>query len=221
MFITLEGTEGAGKTTQVPGLVSFLEKRGYDCLVTREPGGTTAGRAIRQILLDPANHNLAPEAELLLYAADRAQHVDRVIRPALEAGRAVVCDRYCDATEAYQGAARGLDLRLVAELNRVAAGSTRPDITILLDLPPEVGLRRAWQRIESNGPGAADCRFENEALAFHGRVRQGYLDIAAREPERFLVIDADREEEAIRADLLAKLERRLDQSGINTSIKEP
>ncbi|MFW6236831.1 MAG: dTMP kinase [Desulfosudaceae bacterium] len=125
MFITLEGTEGAGKTTQIPRLLSFLEERGHACLVTREPGGTVAGQAIRRILLDPDNHGLVPVAELFLYAADRAQHVERVIRPALAAGKTVVCDRYCDATEAYQGAARGVDSRLVAELNRVATGWCR------------------------------------------------------------------------------------------------
>jgi len=213
MFITLEGTEGAGKTTQIPRLLSFLEERGYVCLVTREPGGTSAGQAIRRILLDPDNHGLVPVAELLLYAADRAQHVERVIRPALAAGKTVVCDRYCDATEAYQGAARGVDSRLVAELNRVATGGLAPDLTILLDLPPDVGLERAWQRIKKNDAHGTDCRFENEALEFHRQVRQGYLDIAAREPDRFCVVDAGRAEADVAAAIRAALSRRLDQYG--------
>ena len=190
MFITLEGIEGAGKTTQIPLLVAFLEKKGHTCVVTREPGGTAIGAKIRALLLDPENSRMVPETELLLYAADRAQHVRRQIEPALAAGKTVVCDRFADATEAYQGVARGLDMELVRALNRVATGGRMPDITLLFDLPPEVGLKRAWQRIAQNGRETADCRFENEKMAFHERVRQGYLDMARREPGRFIVVDA-------------------------------
>ncbi|OQX63209.1 MAG: dTMP kinase [Desulfococcus sp. 4484_241] len=191
MFITLEGIEGAGKTTQLGYLVEFLERKGHKCVVTREPGGTRIGGAIRKLLLDPANSDLVPEAELLLYAADRAQHVRQVITPALSAGKTVVCDRFYDATEAYQGIARGLDMDLIRMLNRVASGGLVPDITILLDISPEAGLKRAWERISRNGQDADDCRFENEAITFHTRVRQGYLDIAEREPGRFIVVNAD------------------------------
>jgi len=209
MFITLEGTEGAGKTTQLPHLVSFLENRGHDCVVTREPGGTPTGQKIRALLLDPANTVMTPEAELFLYAADRAQHVQTVILPALAAGKTVICDRFYDATEAYQGFARGLDRELVATLNRIAAKTLKPDITVLFDLPPEIGLGRAWERINKNGTKAADHRFEKESIDFHNRVRQGYLEIAKREPERFLVINAAGSEEKVRAALLAGVEKLL------------
>ncbi|MFZ5564651.1 MAG: dTMP kinase [Thermodesulfobacteriota bacterium] len=207
MFITLEGIEGAGKTTQIPHLVAFLEKKGHVCVVTREPGGSAIGAKIRGLLLDPDNADMAPETELFLYAADRAQHVRRLIEPALAAGKTVVCDRFADATETYQGWARGLNMELVRTLNRVATGGRRPDITLLFDLPPEVGLKRAWQRIARNGKDAADCRFENEKMAFHERVRQGYLDLARREPERFVIIDAQGPETEVRDRMITGLQR--------------
>ncbi len=206
MFITLEGIEGAGKTTQIPRLVEFLKEKGHDCRVTREPGGTPDGEKIRQMLLDPANQDLAPETELFLYAADRAQHVAAVILPALAAGKSVICDRFGDATEAYQGGARGIDRQLVARLNQVATRNLKPDLTILLDLPPEVGLARAWQRIKDSGRQADDCRFENEALDFHRRVRQAYLDIVNQEPARFLVVDAAGSAEIVWEKIRAGLE---------------
>lgn len=210
MFITLEGTEGAGKTTQLPHLVRFLENRGYDCIVTREPGGTPTGQKIRALLLDPANKDITPEAELFLYAADRAQHVRTVIAPALAEGKAVICDRFCDATEAYQGVARGLDRRLIDMLNRVATNGLKPDITILFDLSPETGLARAWERIRNNGDAIADHRFETENLNFHDRVRKGYLEIAAREPARFLIVNAAGNEETVRQELLEGVGKRFE-----------
>ncbi len=210
MFITLEGTEGAGKTTQLPHLVRFLENRGYDCLVTREPGGTPTGEKIRSVLLDPANKDITPEAEMFLYAADRAQHVQTVILPALAEAKAVICDRFCDATEAYQGFARGLDRELIALLNRVATGDVKPDITILFDLPPETGLARAWERIKRNEEGSADHRFESEKLDFHNRVRKGYRKIAQREPERFLIIDAAGSEDEVRHELLEGFAKKVE-----------
>ncbi|ABW66971.1 dTMP kinase [Desulfosudis oleivorans] len=207
MFITLEGIEGAGKTTQLPRLVDFLEQHGHTCVVTREPGGTGMGQKIRSLLLDPDNSDMSPETELFLYAADRAQHVRRLIEPALAEGKTVVCDRFADATEVYQGWARGLDMELVQVLNRVATGGRKPDITLLFDLPPEAGLKRAWQRIARNGKEAADCRFENEKMAFHERVRHGYLDLARREPERFVVIDALGPAAEVAGRMIAALER--------------
>ena len=207
MFITLEGIEGAGKTTQLPRLVAFLEQHGHTCVVTREPGGTAIGQKIRSLLLDPDNSDMSPETELFLYAADRAQHVRRLIEPALAEGKTVVCDRFADATEVYQGWARGLDMELVQVLNRVATGGRKPDITLLFDLPPEAGLKRAWQRITRNGKEAADCRFENEKMAFHERVRQGYLDLARREPERFVVIDALGTAAEVAGRMIAAMER--------------
>ncbi|MDY6824802.1 MAG: dTMP kinase [Thermodesulfobacteriota bacterium] len=207
MFITLEGIEGAGKTTQVPHIVEFMEARGYLCVVTREPGGTALGAKIRKLLLDPAHHDMVPAAELYLYAADRAQHVGTCILPALRADKIVVCDRFFDATEAYQGHARGLDMNLINRLNPASGPEQiRPDLTFLFDLSPETGLRRAWRRIEENGKDAADCRFENEAVTFHQRVREGYLAIARREPDRFVLVDAEQAVADVRLQVEAGLE---------------
>jgi dTMP kinase len=190
MFITLEGIEGSGKTSQVQKMAAFLESRGHTCLLTREPGGTPIGRRIRQVLLDPENRDLDPGAELLLYTADRVQHVRTVILPAIAAGKVVICDRYVDATRAYQGVARKLDIELVETLHRLLVDNLKPDLTFLLDLPPEEGLRRAWAQIDSGARSARETRFEKEALEFHTRVREGYLNLAAREPERIAVVDA-------------------------------
>ncbi|MDY6906377.1 MAG: dTMP kinase [Thermodesulfobacteriota bacterium] len=218
MFITLEGIEGAGKSTQVPHIVAFLEARGHRCEVTREPGGTSLGRRIRTLLLDPANHDMVPTAELFLYAADRAQHVGACIIPALNAGKTVVCDRFFDATEAYQGHARGLDMDLIQQLNPASGpAKIRPDLTFLFDLSPETGLARAWERIKQNGKERADCRFENEAIVFHERVRQGYLTIARREPDRFVLVDAAKPAEAVRTQIEAGLDGFLTKRNDDTS----
>ncbi len=182
-FITFEGGEGSGKSTQLARLLTALRADGWDALETQDPGGTPAGREIRRVLLDPAQSGLAPLAELLLYEASRAQLVAEVIRPALAAGRVVLCDRFTDSTVAYQGHGRGLDLALIERLNGLAAGGLVPDCTFLLDVDPAVGLDRVRLRT------AAD-RLEGEALAFHQRVRQGFLALARREPERVVVLDA-------------------------------
>lgn len=187
-FITFEGVEGCGKSTQLQRLAARLRHEGQSVLATREPGGCPIADAVRQILLDPANHALVPRAELLLYAAARAQHVDQVISPALRDGSVVLCDRFTDATLAYQGAGRGLDSALIMELNQLAAAALRPDLTLLLDIPVEEGLRRALRRNHEQQL-ADEGRFEAEDLAFHRRVRQGYLELACREA-RFAVIDA-------------------------------
>ncbi len=168
-------------------------------LSTREPGGCPIADAVRGVLLDPAHEAMSPRAELLLYAAARAQHVEEVIRPALAAGKVVLCDRFSDATRAYQGEGRGLDRTLIDTLDEVAAEGLKPDLTILLDMPAEEGLRRALER---NGQlQSREGRFEQESLRFHERVRQGYLDLAARE-DRFVVVDArgSAEEVAARID---------------------
>jgi dTMP kinase len=188
IFITFEGIEGCGKTTQIRLLAESLQARGLRVLATREPGGCPIADAIRGILLDSANSGMAPKTELLLYAAARAQHVYEVISPALREGKAVLCDRFTDATLAYQGYGRSLDRELIDRLNRLAAGDVVPDLTLLLDFPPEEGLRRARLRNESL-PEINEDRFEQESLDFHRRVRAGYLDAAARE-ERFRIIDA-------------------------------
>ncbi|MFZ1946683.1 MAG: dTMP kinase [bacterium] len=180
-FITLEGIEGSGKSTQAALLRDFLAGRGYDVVVTREPGGSPIAEKIREILLDPRNLKMVPLAELFLYEASRTQHVAEVIRPALEAGRWVLCDRFFDASTAYQGNARGLGIEMVAELNLVATSGLVPDLTLVLDLPVEVGLKRL---------GRSPDRIESETLDFHERVRQGYLEIARCDPSRIKVVDA-------------------------------
>jgi len=190
MFITLEGIEGSGKTTQIMRLAEFLEDKGVDCVTTRQPGGTLIGENIRSILLDPANSALEPLAELLLYMADRAQHINELIRPALKNGKTVVCDRYFDATLVYQGFARGLSIDLIGQLHQLLFDDLKPDVTLLLDLPPQVGLERAWRQLNNGQRSGDESRFEAEAVAFHEKVRAGYLELARLEPERFRIIDA-------------------------------
>ncbi len=187
-FITFEGIEGCGKSTQLQRLAARLRTAGEVVLVTREPGGCAIADALRALLLDSANSAMAPTTELLLYAAARAQHVAEVIRPALDAGRIVLCDRFSDASLAYQGYGRGLDRPLIGELNRVATNGLVPDLTLLLDFPAEEGLARARRR-NAGSDGPDEGRFEAESLAFHRRVRDGYLELAATGP-RFRTIDA-------------------------------
>ena len=209
-FITLEGIEGSGKTTQVPSLTECIHELGYDVLVTREPGGSELAEKIRAILLDPGSSALVPLAELFLYLADRAQHVQEVIRPALKAGQVVLCDRYADATVAYQGHARGLGAEMVAELNRYATGGLEPDLTLLFDLPVEIGLARAKERIDRLESGApTEDRFEQEAMDFHQRVRDGYLALAGANPIRYEIIDASRTPEQIEQSIRYVTEARL------------
>lgn len=205
MFITLEGIEGSGKTTQVRHIVEFLQSKGHACVATREPGGTRIGKQIRALLLDPESSDMDPMTELLLYTADRAQHVKQLILPLLSAGKAVLCDRYYDATVVYQGYARGLDIGLIRGLHKLILKDLKPDITILLDLPPEEGLARAWKQINSGTRTDIESRFEKETLAFHEKVRSGYLELARLEPERFRVIDASKSESQVRKEILSIL----------------
>jgi len=190
MFITLEGIEGSGKTSQLKNISIFLESMGKTCLLTREPGGTEIGRRIRTVLLDPESSDLDPVAELLLYTADRVQHVRKIILPAIAAGKVVVCDRYMDATLAYQGVARKLGTGLIETLHKLLVDNLKPDLTLLLDLPPEEGLKRAWAQINRGNRSGRETRFEKEEMAFHARVRNGYLKLAENEPERFIIINA-------------------------------
>jgi dTMP kinase len=210
MFITLEGIEGSGKTSQVERLAAYFEARGMATLVTREPGGTDIGRKIRAILLDPENKDLSSVAELLLYMADRAQHLEVMIKPALKQGKTVICDRYADATVVYQGYARGLTPDLMHRLHHLLFDDLKPDLTLLLDLDPEVGLARAWRQLDGGLRSRREGRFEEEKLAFHERVRSGYLDLARQEPARFRVIDAAQEEQAVWEDIRRILDRHLD-----------
>ncbi len=201
MFISLEGIEGCGKTTQLDHISVFLEKIGRPFVVTREPGGTDIGKKIRSILLDPASHDLVPTAELLLYMADRAQHINSVIKPRLAEGKIVVCDRYYDATVAYQGFARGLGVNYIRDLHRMILEDFKPDLTILLDLSPRTGLSRAWQELDSGNRSGAESRFEEEAISFHEKVRAGYLEIARLEPKRFKIIDASPEIDVVQTEI--------------------
>ncbi len=189
LFITFEGIEGCGKTTQISLLADHLRQLGMQVVTTREPGGCPIADAIRNILLHPANNALVPRAELLLYAAARAQHVDEVVRPALLSGAVVLCDRYTDATLAYQGYGRGLDIELIRHLNQLASGGLPPQLTLLLDMPETDGLARANRR-NTAAAMEQESRFEMESLQFHRRIRNGYLELAAQEKERFRVIDA-------------------------------
>ncbi len=184
LFITFEGVEGAGKSTQIRRLAASLQGDGAPVLVTREPGGTPISERIREVLLERKHHKMVSTTELLLYAAARSQHVAECIAPALANGQIVISDRFGDATTAYQGHGRGLDLELIHRLNRVATGGLTPDLTIVLDVPVKVGLERARQRRRSMD------RLEMEDLAFHQRVREGYLAIAKDEPHRVVVINA-------------------------------
>jgi len=186
-FITFEGIDGCGKTTQLRMLAQWLRDHGRDVIETVEPGGTSIGRQIRKILLDPASADIQPRAELLLYFASRAQNVDEVIRPALDGGRTVLCDRFTDSTLVYQGCGRGLDSEVVHDLDRIACRGLRPDVTILIDIDLETSLARAKRRNERTGP--SESRIDDESATFHERVRRGYLALAKAEPDRIVVID--------------------------------
>jgi dTMP kinase len=190
-FIVFEGGEGAGKSTQSSALADYLEARGHRVRRTREPGGTPAAEAIRAVLLDPANAGLDDRAEALLFAAARGDHAARVIRPALERGEIVISDRFLDSSVAYQGVARGLGAERVAELSLWATGGLVPDLTIVLDVDPALGLARVV------GPD----RLESEPLEWHARVRQAFLDIAAASPDRYLVLDGSRPAEDLAVEI--------------------
>ena len=189
MFITLEGIEGCGKSTQLDMLCDYFKNKSRLLVCTREPGGTRIGREIRSILMNTDHTELEPLAELLLIAADRAQHVREVIAPALLAGEMVLCDRFMDSTVAYQGFGRGVDLKLVEQLNMRTVDTCVPDMTILIDCPVDVALKRTKTRLQRNRELAAEQRFEREDRSFHRRVREGFLWIAGREPERVIVLD--------------------------------
>ena len=185
LFITFEGGEGCGKSTQIAALKARLEAIGKTVVQTREPGGTALGESVRSLLQhDDEGQGMSPEAELLLFAASRAQHVRELIAPAIAQGQIVLSDRFLDSTTVYQGVARAIDSKKVETINQFAIGDTTPDLTILIDLSPEIGLARVHARSD----GQLD-RMENEAIEFFQAVRQGYLDLAKSEPKRFLVLD--------------------------------
>jgi dTMP kinase len=204
-FVTLEGPEGAGKTTQLKLLSKQLESIGCKHIVTRDPGGTAFGRQVRRILLNPET-KLCSLAELLLYEADRAQHIDEIIVPALMDGVLVLCDRYIDSTLAYQGYARGIDFDLIGELNEIATGGLLPELTILFDIESESGLARLH-------PSGHD-RLEREAISFHHKVRQGYLELAERDPERWRILDSARAMSVVQEDLRRILHDKFSLPGL-------
>jgi dTMP kinase len=214
-FITFEGIEGCGKTTQIRLLHAALAAAGHRLTLTREPGGCPIADKIRAILLDADNSAMTPSAELLLYAAARAQHINEVIAPALQRGDIVLCDRFTDATVAYQGFGRGLDQKVIRQLNTMATSGCRPDLTILIDCPVETGLGRALARIEAaslvDRSSGREERFEMESVQFHQRVRDGYLALATNEPHRFIVVNGDDSMEKIAAGIATAVTARLAQ----------
>lgn len=203
-FITFEGPEGSGKSTQIKHLRTALEAEGFDVLQTREPGGTPISNKIREILLDKDHTELSPRAETLLYNAARAQLIDEVIRPALSAGKIVLCDRYADSTTAYQGYGRDQSLKAMQTLWQFATQSLKPDLTVLFDLEPLVGLQR-----KQAGDEAEWNRIEAESLAFHERVYQGYHALAKSEPKRWLIVDATASIDKLRQKLLDEISPRI------------
>jgi len=199
-FVSFEGGDGTGKTTQIHALESYLRSRGRSSLATREPGGTSLGKLIRKVLLEVGDHEIAPSTELFLYLADRAQHVSEVIRPAIDAGKIVLCDRFTDSTLAYQGYGRGIDVALLRLFNDVADHGVRPDLTFLLDCPVALGLARTNQRQREAAQPRED-RFEREKIEFHEKIRAGFLAMACAEPARFRVIDAAQAAEDVARDI--------------------
>jgi dTMP kinase len=192
-FITFEGGEGAGKSTQIRRLAGALTRAGHKVVVTREPGGSPGAEAIRHVILSGAAESLGPAMEAVLFAAARSDHIEQLIRPAVEAGKIVLCDRFMDSTRVYQGRTGGLDPAFIAALERATVGGMIPDLTIILDIPPEIGLERAARR---RGADEAD-RFEKETLETHRRRREAFLEIARREPQRCFVVDASQSSEAV------------------------
>jgi len=199
LLISFEGSEGSGKSTQAEIIYRWLVEKGYDALLTREPGGTELGRYVRKILLDE-RLVISPKAEILLYGADRAQHVEEVILPALKEGKIVLCDRYIDSSVAYQGYARGLEIEFIKNINMMAVSNVIPDLTLLYDLPAKEGFKRK--------KAVSFDRIEGEGLAFHEAVRKGYLEMAKRE-SRIKIIDASRDVESVARDSIALVSRFL------------
>jgi len=210
-FVTFEGGDGSGKTTQVRLLDEHLRARHVPRVLTREPGDSSIGKGVRRLLLERQDKALSCEAELFLIAADRAQHVREVIAPALSDGRLVLCDRYADSTLAYQGYGRRFDLPLLRSLNDLATGGLIPDLTLLFDCPPELALSRAMARIEDENAASTfrEDRFEVEGLEFHERVREGFLELASAEPSRFVVLDGGASPELVHAEVRSIIDERL------------
>jgi dTMP kinase len=221
LFITLEGLDGSGKTTQINRLTAWLKKRGCSPQVTRQPGGTATGERIRGLVLDSRSAGLTPLAEMALLFADRAQAIAEVIRPALQAGQVVLCDRFTDSTEAYQGGGRELGSAVVLELHRLLCDNLQPDLTLLLLPGPEASLARARRRNQrtAGASGSDEGRFEQEQDAFYGRVWQKYREIAAREPERVVLIAGDLSVDEVQEQIVEAVSERL--IGLAAGVRNP
>ena len=207
MFITFEGCEGCGKSTQMRKLGETLSAKGYSIVQTREPGGTPIGEEIRKILLSGKNQEITPWTELLLYIADRTQHVHQVIRPALKENKIVLCDRFQDSTQIYQGVARGLDSKILKTLFEIATGGLKPDLTLLLDCPVELGLSRSRARLKKHN--STEDRFEKEDIHFHEKVRKGFLDLAKKEPHRIKIFDTTQDQEVVHGLIFKEVEKKI------------
>ncbi len=217
LFVTIEGIEGAGKSTLIDGISKQLTQQGLPITTTREPGGTPLGKTLRNLLLSLSELRIDPLAELLLFSADRAQHLSELIRPALEAGHIVLCDRFVDSTIAYQGYGRALDLKLLQQVCEIATQGLAPDLTFLLDLPPDTGLTRTKTRQTDKAlatPASNADRFETEAVDFHRRVRAGFLELAKAHPQRIVTLDGTRSPATLVSQAVVEIEaRRLASKG--------
>lgn len=209
LFLTFEGIEGCGKSTQIRLIAEWLGRQGLPYVLTREPGGTELGKEIRRILLSEKTVGLTPLSEALLYLADRFHHICTIIRPALEAGSIVLCDRFHDSTVAYQGYARNIPMPLLDAVWRGSGISRDPDLTLLLDVQPEIGIRRSLQKLQAEN--LDESRFEKEALEFHARVRHGFLELARANPVRIAVLDGTGSVDAIHREVVQILQRRLSE----------
>lgn len=213
LFITFEGVEGSGKTTQMEMLKEHLEWKGFQVVSTREPGGTELGEKIRGMLLNIEGQTITPWSELLLYAVCRAQLVNEVIKPALLDKKIVLCDRFADSTIVYQGYARGLNLEAVASLNKWVTDGISPAVTFIIDCPPEIGLKRALARINTRPGGSKEDRFERENIEFHEKIRDGYASLARQEANRIKIINGDREIPVIHKEICGIMDQKLEALG--------
>ncbi|MDO1583679.1 dTMP kinase [Rhizobium oryzicola] len=209
LFVTFEGGEGAGKSSQIRRLAETLRKQGYSVLVTREPGGSAGAEAVRHVILSGAAEAFGTRLEAMLFAAARNDHVEEVIRPALARGTVVLCDRFIDSSRVYQGVTGNLEPEFLKALERVAVNGLYPHLTLIMDIPAAIGLERARKRAEATGDNAPPDRFEKEEIETHEKRRQAFLDIAAAEPERCQVVDATRSEKIVAADILSLVQAHL------------
>ncbi len=213
LFITFEGVEGSGKTTQMEMLKEHLEWKGFQVVSTREPGGTELGEKIRGMLLNMEGQTITPWSELLLYAVCRAQLVNEVIKPALLDKKIVLCDRFADSTVVYQGYVRGLNLEAVASLNKWVTEGVSPTVTFIIDCPPDIGLKRALARIDTRPGGNKEDRFERENIEFHKKIRDGYVRLAKQEADRIKIINGDRDIPVIHKEICGIIEQKLEAVG--------